>query len=227
VAVAAALSITQIIVVPLAAVCILAPAILQLRERGRDSLRPLAIRIGVAAIPLALWVLSNLYRYHWLTPRSANAGPGYAASTKALDLQTFATTWYLSFTDSIKEPFHWWFATPYAYDYRPLVVFVPITFIVIARVMMRGTEIQRQAIGLWLYGFMAANISVFLMLYLAVVTTGGGDFVFRYFTAEHAAAACLAGTCFGVLFRRPALQRSAALIGAVALTYWTYQASPL
>ena len=43
------------------------------------------------------------------------------------------------------------------------------------------------------------------MLYLAVILTGGGDFVFRYFTAEQAAVACLAGTCFGPLFRNPAL----------------------
>ena len=42
------------------------------------------------------------------------------------------------------------------------------------------------------------------MLYLAVVLTGGGDFVYRYFSAEEAAAACLAGTCFGALFRNPA-----------------------
>ena len=50
------------------------------------------------------------------------------------------------------------------------------------------------------------------MLYLAVILTGGGDFVFRYFTAEQAAAACLAGTCFGLLFRNPVLMRSATLI---------------
>ncbi len=95
--------------------------------------------------------------------------------------------------------------SPYVYDWRPLALFVPLTLIGLACALLRGTERQRQAIALWLIAIVAAHLSVFSMLYLAVILTGGGDFVFRYFTAEQAAVACLAGTCFGLLFRNPVL----------------------
>ena len=58
--VAAGLAITHIIVVPLAALCLLAPAVAQIRAQGRGVRRPVAKRVLVAAIPLSLWVLSNL-----------------------------------------------------------------------------------------------------------------------------------------------------------------------
>ncbi len=227
VCVAGAFSISHTIVVPLAAICLFAAAIAQLRAEGRAAWRGPATRVVIAGIPLALWVLSNLYRYHWVTPRAAASGPGYAPSTKALDLQQFATNYRQSFVDSIQEPFHWWQTSPYIWDYRPLLLLIPLTLGGLAYVLMRGSERERTAVGFWLLAVVVAHLSVFLMLYLAVVVTGGGDFVYRYFTAEQAAAACLAGTIFAALFRNPVLARSAALVLGAALTYFTYTASPL
>jgi hypothetical protein len=139
----------------------------------------------------------------------------------------FTAQFYLSFITSIQDLFHPLVTSPYVYDWRPLALFVPLTLIGLACALLRGTERQRQAIALWLVAIVAAHLSVFSMLYLAVILTGGGDFVFRYFTAEQAAAACLAGTCFGLLFRNPVLMRTATLIVGFALAYWTYSASPL
>ena len=56
VAVAAALAITQVIVIPLAALALLVPALAQVRKEGRGAVRKVAGRILVAAAPLVLWV---------------------------------------------------------------------------------------------------------------------------------------------------------------------------
>jgi hypothetical protein len=228
--VAAGLAITHIIVVPLAALCLLAPAVAQIRARGRGVRRPVAKRVIVAAIPLSLWVLSNLVRYHWVVPQAPGVngiGGLGSATTVNVNVYEFAAQFYLSFITSIQDLFHPLVTSPYVYDWRPLALFVPLTLIGLACALLRGTARQRQAIALWLVAIVAAHLSVFLMLYLAVILTGGGDFVFRYFTAEQAAVACLAGTCFGLLFRNPVLMRSATVIVGLALAYWTYSASPL
>jgi hypothetical protein len=230
--VAAGLALTQIIVVPLAALCLLAPAIRQLREQGKPAQRTIAIRVATAGIPLGLWVLSNLYRYHWVVPRApGDTGGGIigygGASTAALGVPRFANTYWSSLVNSITDSFHWFQTSPYDVDWRPLSLFLVLTFAGIACVLFRGSQQQREAVGLWLVAVVVAHLSVFCMLYLAVVLTGGGDFVYRYFSAEEAAAACLAGTCFGALFRNPAAQRTATLIVGALLIYWTYQASPL
>ena len=228
--VAAGLAITHIIVVPLAALCLLAPAVAQIREQGRGARRGVAKRVLVAAIPLGLWVLSNLVRYHWVVPQAPGVngiGGLGSATTVNVNVYEFTAQFYLSFITSIQDLFHPLVTSPYVYDWRPLALFVPLTLIGLACALLRGTDRQRQAISLWLVAIVAAHLSVFLMLYLAVILTGGGDFVFRYFTAAQAAAACLAGTCFGLLFRNPALMRTATLIVGFALAYWTYSASPL
>jgi hypothetical protein len=184
-------------------------------------------RLLAAAAPLALWVLSNLWRYHWVVPQAPGAhgtGDLGTASTTNLNLSEISAQLYVSIVNSVQESFHWWEGT---IDWRPLALFVPLTLIGIACALLRGSERQRSAIALWLLAFAAAHLSVFAMLYLALVLTGGGDFVFRYFSATMFAAACLAGTCFGVLFRHPALQRSATLLVGVGLAYWTYMSSPL
>ena len=56
VAVAAALAITQVIVIPLAAIALLVPALAQVRKEGRGAVRKVAGRILIAAAPLVLWV---------------------------------------------------------------------------------------------------------------------------------------------------------------------------
>jgi len=229
-AVAAGLAITHIIVVPLAALCLLAPGVAQIRAQGRAAHRPVAKRVLVAAVPLGLWVLSNLLRYHWVVPQAPGVngiGGLGSATTVNVNVYEFTAQYYLSLITSIQDLFHPLVTSPYVYDWRPLALFVPLTLIGLACALLRGTDRQRQAISLWLIAIVAAHLSVFLMLYLAVILTGGGDFVFRYFTAEQAAIACLAGTCFGLLFRNPALMRTATLIVGLALAYWTYSASPL
>jgi hypothetical protein len=229
-AVTAAFAITQIIVVPLSAACLLAPAVSALRARGRSSLRDISRKVGFAAVPLLLWVASNFWRYHWPVPRGLNgpSGGGFSgASTSAIDLQQFAGSYFSSFYTSLQEPFHWWEFSPYAWDWRPLSAAVLVTLIGVAAALLRGSERQRYAVGFFLVAVVTAHFTVFCMLYLAIILTGGGDFVYRYFSAEQAAAACLAGTCFAGLFRNPAIQRAATVILGVALAYWTYNASPL
>ena len=208
--VAAGLAITHIIVVPLAALCLLAPAVAQIRAQGRGVRRPVAKRVLVAAIPLSLWVLSNLVRYHWVVPQAPGVngiGGLGSATTVNVNVYEFAAQFYLSFITSIQDLFHPLVTSPYVYDWRPLALFVPLTLIGLACALLRGTERQRQAIALWLVAIVTAHLSVFLMLYLAVILTAAATCL-RYFTAEQAAVACLAGTCFGLLFRNPVLMRS-------------------
>lgn len=229
-AVAAGLATTQIIVVPLAACCILAPAVAQLRAQGRGAWRAPALRIAVAAAPLALWVLSNLWRYRWPVPRaiSSTGGSGFSgASTAALDLPQFTAAYFSSLFTGVVEAFHWWEFSPYSWDYRPLSLSIAITLIGVAVALFRAPDRQRNAIGFFLIALVTAHFTVFCMLYLAIILTGAGDFVYRYFSAEQAASACLVGTCFSAVFPNPKLQRIAALIVGGALAYWTYNASPL
>jgi hypothetical protein len=228
-AVTAGLAITQIIMLPLAALCVLAPAVAELRVRGRGAVRPIARRIAVAAAPLALWVLSSLYRYHWPIPRTSTGGATAltSASTRALDVQQFTSSYFLSFVSSIQEAFHWWESSPYMYDWRPLALTLFVIPAGLGLALFRGSARHRQAVGLWLVAGYASHATVFLMLYLAVILTGGGDFVFRYFAAEQAAFACLAALCLVTLFERPALQRGLTLVVGIALAYWSFNASPL
>jgi hypothetical protein len=229
-AVAAAFAITQIIVVPLAAVCLLAPAVRQLRAQGRATLNDLARKIGLGALPLALWVASNLWRYRWPVPHAitdSGSGGFTGASTSALHLDQFMAAYFSSLYTSLQEPFHWFEFSPYSWDYRPLALSVAITLVGVASALFRGTQQQRTAIGYYILAIAIAHFTVFCMLYLAIILTGGGDFVYRYFSAEAAAAACLVGASFSMLFRNPTVQRVATLLVAVALTYWTYNASPL
>jgi hypothetical protein len=227
--VTAGLAITQIIMLPLAALCVLAPAIAEWRVRGRGAVRPIARRIAVAAAPLALWVISSLYRYHWPIPRTSTGGATAltGASTRAIDVQQFTSSYFLSFVSSIQEAFHWWESSPYMYDWRPLALALFVIPAGLGLALFRGSARHRQAIGLWLVAGYASHATVFFMLYLAVILTGGGDFVFRYFAAEQAAFACLAALCLVTLFERPALQRGLTLVVGIALAYWSYNASPL
>ena len=229
--VAAGLAITQIIVVPLAAVCLLAPAVMHLRSRGRSALRTVSLRVGAAGVPLALWVLANLWRYHWILPQAAGTssfgGFSTTATTTNIDIATFSEKLYVSLVTVFLDSFHWWDASPYIFDYRPLAIFVPVTLIGIACALLRGTVRQRNAIALFLIALVAAHLTVFGMLYLAVILTGGGDFVYRYFSAAEAAAACIAGASFSAIFRNPNLERCAAIVACLVLAYWTYNASPL
>ena len=101
--------------------------------------------------------------------------------------------------------------SPYVYDWRPLSLFIVLTTIGVACALFRASERQRQASALAARG-PGRHVTVFCMLYLAVILSGGGDFVYRYFSAAQVAAACLAGTCFGYLFRNPTLQRAATII---------------
>jgi hypothetical protein len=230
VAVCGAFAITQIIVVPLAAACLLAPAILRWRDRRRAVLPDIGRKIGVAAIPLALWVASNLWRYHWPVPRAlvGPSGGGFSgANTSAVHLDQFLAAYFGSLYTSLQEPFHWFQFSPYSWDYRPLALSVMITLAGVAIALLRGTVQQRSAVGFFIVGVAVAHFTVFCMLYLAIILTGGGDFVYRYFSAEAAAAACLFGASFAVLFRNPKLQRAATVILGVVLAYWTYVASPL
>jgi hypothetical protein len=231
VAVTAGFALTQIIVFPLAATCLLAPAVQRWRAAGRPALRPLGIRVGVAATPLLLWVLSNLARYHWILPKSPGTsglgGFGTSVSDTNVNVPEFSAQYFLSFQTMIQDSFKGWVASPYVFDWRPLALFAPVTLVGTAIALFRGSDRQRNAIGTFLVAVVGAHLLVFLMLYLAVILTGGGDFVFRYFSAAEAAGACLGGAAFSMLFRNRNVERFATVAVAVALAYWTYSASPL
>ena len=226
---AAALAATHTIVIPLAAIAVVAPAVAQFQAQGRAAWRTVWYRLLVAASPLCLWMLANLYRYHWVTPRSpGESGTGFSnVTTTPLDLPNFTNIFYQSIISSAQDAFHPWVASPYVYDWRPLSLFIVLTTIGVACALFRASERQRRAVGYWLLAGLIAHVTVFGMLYLAVILTGSGDFVYRYFSAAQVAAACLAGTAFGYLFRNPTLQRAATIIVGIALAYWTYNSSPL
>ena len=97
----------------------------------------------------------------------------------------------------------------------------------IATALFRSSERQRHAIALWIVGGFTSHLTVYFMLYLAIVLTGSGDFVYRYFAAEQAALACLGGLCLATLARRPRYQRAVTIVLGLALAYWTFNASPL
>jgi hypothetical protein len=127
----------------------------------------------------------------------------------------------------IGDSFKWWTPSPYIFDWRPLALFAPLTLIGIALALFRGTQRERTAIGTFLVAVVGAHLLVFLMLYLAIVLTGGGDFVYRYFSASEAAAACLGGAAFTMLFRNRNVERVATIVVGLALAYWAFSASPL
>ena len=171
------------------------------------------IRVGLAAIPLALWVLSNLWRYHWVraagaAARAASAGSRAPTSTRTSTSPEFARAVLLLVPhDASRSSFHWWMFSPYVVRLPPTrALRSPITLIGIAIALFRGTRAAAQRDRASSSSpSSVAHFTVFCMLYLAIILTGGGDFVYRYFSAAEAAAACLAGASFAVLFRNPQL----------------------
>ena len=77
--------------IPLAAIAVVAPAVAQFQAQGRAAWRTIWYRLLVAASPLCLWMLANLYRYHWVTPRApGESGTGFSnVTTTPLDLPNF------------------------------------------------------------------------------------------------------------------------------------------
>ena len=197
----AAFAITQIIVVPLAAAASSRPRSRSCARKDAWRWRARAQRVGVAAIPLALWVLSNLWRYHWPVPRSLTgvSGGGFSGARHVRDRparSSPARTSRRSTRVSRSRSTGGSSAPTPGTTARSRAVH-RVTLVGVAVALFRGIRARSDTpSGSSSIAVVTAHFTVFCMLYLAIILTGGGDFVYRYFSAEQAAAACLAGTCF-------------------------------
>ena len=225
---AAALSITQIVGVALAAAAVVAVAALEVRS-ARARLPAVALRIAVAGVPLVLWVVSNVIRYGTLLPRNVTAAPGLFRSEneQILHLHEYGFT---VFNAIIGGAYLHLTASPYGADYRPLSILMPVVMAGTGLVCAFGSERYRLALG-YAWGMATATLIVIYLADAASLIGTGGDLaalaIHRYYMPTLFAGACLAGIAAGGLSSRAGVRRTLLLALPLILAYWAINGSTL
>ncbi len=228
VACTAALSITQIVGVPLGAVALLTVGTLEVL-RAPAHLRAVVLRIVVAAIPLMLWVASNIIRYGALLPRDVT-GPGGLFQNENDQILHLHELVFPVFNSIIGGAYLHLQASPYGADYRPLSVLIPVVMFGTGLVCAWRSEGTRLALG-YAYGMVAATmVTTYLAVAASLIGTGGdmaAMAIHRYYMPTFFAGACLAGIAAGGLSSRDWLRRTLLLVIPLVLAYWAVNGSTL
>ena len=225
---AAALSITQIVGIPLAAVALLAVGALELRG-DRARLPAIALRIAGAGVPLLLWVASNVIRYGTLLPHNVTAAPGLFKSEneQILHLHEYGFT---VFNSIIGGAYLHLYASPYGADYRPLSILMPVVMAGTGLVCAFRSERYRLALG-YAYGMVAVELVIIYLADAASLIGTGGDMaalaIHRYYMPTFFAGACLAGIAAGGLTAKAGMRRALLLALPAILAYWAINGSTL
>jgi hypothetical protein len=227
--VAGATIITQLIAGPAAVVCVLAALWADTRVRAASlrsaqALRVIGSRIGLLALPVAPWMLFNLYEYHWLWP-IAREGGGPAASRNygvvkhAIELLhtagfgVFGSLWLQIW------PQH---AGAVASDVRPPTVLALAGVAALVVGLWTGEAVrERLRLGYWAAVALVSFAGTFIVLVANAASVGGApDFVARYFVAFAAAYAAFVGTAVASMARtRPWVVRACSCGVALVLCW--------
>jgi Dolichyl-phosphate-mannose-protein mannosyltransferase len=225
---AAGLSITQIVGIPLGAIALLAVGALEVLS-ARTRLSAVALRIGVAAVPLALWVASNVVRYGTLLPRNVTAAPGLFRNEneQILHLHEYGFT---VFNAIIGGSYLHLYASPYGADYRFLSILMPAVMGGTGVVCAFRSERYRLALG-FAYVMVAVTMVVIYLADAASLIGTGGDLaalaIHRYYMPTIFAGACLAGIATGGLATRQWTHRALLLVLPLIFAYWALNGSTL
>jgi hypothetical protein len=223
-----ALAITQVVGVPLAAAALIAVGAVEVRH-ARTRLGPVALRIAVAAIPLAGWVASNISRYGTLLPRNVTASATYFQhdNEQILHLHEYAFT---VFNSIMGGAYLHLYASPYGADYRPLSILMPVVMIGTGLVCAYRSQRTRLALG-YSYAMAGASMTIIFLADAASLISTGGDMaalaIHRYYMPTFFAGACLAGIAAGGLSARPWTRRALMLAIPLILGYWAVNGSTL
>ena len=195
--------VTQLIAGPAAVVCVLVALLGDARLRGvslrsRAPLRLIASRVGIFVLPVAPWMLFNLFEYHWLWPIATAGGGAPATRNWAVVrhlIELLHTAAYGVFGSLWLQiwPEH---AGAVTTDLRPpaVIAFTGAAALVIG---LHGGALLRERLRLAYWGAVAlvSFLGVFIVLLANAASVGGEpDFVARYFVAFAAAYAALVGT---------------------------------
>jgi|tagenome__1003787_1003787.scaffolds.fasta_scaffold20934881_2 hypothetical protein len=227
--VAAALMITHVVAIPLAALTIL---VIGAREVRRVPARRTAVLVRVvsACVPVSAWLASNIIRYGSLFPHDVSAAPSPLFThdnDQILHLHELA---YPVLNAIIGGAYLYIQASPYGADYRPLSILVPIVLIGTGLVCSFRSERIRRALG---YAYVMVGITlvtIFVSVAASLIGTGGdlaAMQIHRYYMPTYFAGACLAGVAAGGLSSTIWLRRTILLVIPLIMVYWALNGSSL
>lgn len=227
-ATAAALSITHIVAIPLAGVALLVVGGLEVR-RSRDRLPAVVLRIAVAAVPLALWVASNVIRYKALLPKDVSSASTYFQhnNDQILHLHEYGFT---VFNAIIGGAYLHLYASPYGADYRFLSLLIPVVMAGTAVVSAFRSERYRLALG-YAWGMTCVTVVITYLGVAASLIGTGGDMaamaIHRYYMPSFFAGSCVVGIAAGGLTTRVWAHRTVLLLLSMIFAYWAINGSTL
>jgi hypothetical protein len=226
--VSAALAVTHVVAIPLAAVAVIVVGALEI-QRIPARLPGVLVRALVAAVPLLVWLASNVVRYGSLFPRDVTAAPGLFDHNNHQVLQLPGLA-YPVLNAIIGGAYLYIQASPYGADYRPLSILIPVVLIGTGLVCAFRSERSRRALG-YAYAMVAITlVTTFLGVAASLIGTGGdlaAMQVHRYYMPTYFAGACLAGIAAGGLSETLWLRRSILLVIPLIMIYWAINGSSL
>ena len=225
----AAISITHIVAVPMAALAVLVLGALEVR---RAPLRVLlvAIKVVSAAIPLAGWVATNLIRYGSLLPHDVTTPAGGLFQQNNDQLLHLHELAYPVLNAVIGGAYLYVQASPYGADYRHLSVLIPVVLVGTGLVCALRAERLRRALG---YAYVMVGVTlvtIFAAVAASLIGTGGdlaAMQIHRYYMPTYFAAACLAGIAAGGLSSTAWLRRTLLVAIPLVQAYWAVNGSTL
>ena len=225
----AAISITQIVAVPLAALVVLALGAVEVVSDSR-RLGAVAVKVVAAGSPLLLWVVTNHIRYGSLLPHDVAQAPGglfQQNNDQILGLHELA---YPVLNAIIGGAYSYIQASPYGADYRPLSLLVPVVLFGTSTVCAFRSERCRRALGYSYFMVGLTVVTIFVAVAASLIGTGGdlaAMQIHRYYMPTYFAAACLAGIATSGLSSRDWIRRSLFVAIPLVQTYWALNASTL
>jgi hypothetical protein len=227
--VAAALSITHVVTIPLAALAVVVLGVLEVR-RTPAHLRGVLVKAVVAGLPLLAWLASNVVRYGSLFPHDVSAAPSPLFTHNNDQLLHLHELAYPVLNAIIGGAYLYIQASPYGADYRPLTILIPVVLIGTGLVCAFRPERMRRGLG---YAYLMVGISVvtiFLSVAASLIGTGGdlaAMQIHRYYMPTYFAGACLAGIAAGGLSSTVWLRRTILLVLPLIMVYWALNGSSL
>ena len=229
VAASAAISITHVVAVPMAALAVLVVGALEIRRAPQRSLI-VAIKVVSAVLPLLAWVGTNVIRYGSLLPHDVTTPAGGLFQQNNDQLLHLHELAYPVLNAVIGGAYLYVQASPYGADYRHLSLLIPVVLMGTGLVCAFRAERTRRALG-YTYAMVGVTLVTIFAAVAASLIGTGGDLaamqIHRYYMPTYFAAACLAGIAAGGLSSRAWLRRGLLVVIPLIQAYWAINGSTL
>jgi hypothetical protein len=226
---ASALSITQVVAIPVAGLAIIAIGVLEVRE-APGRLAVLIRRTVVAALPLAAWIASNLIRYGSPLPHTVGAGSAGLFQHSNVQILHLHEISYPVLNAIIGGAYLYIQPSPYGADYRHLTLLIPVVLVGTGIVCAFRAERIRRALA---YAYLMVGITlvtIFVAVAISLIGTGGdlaAMQIHRYYMPTYFAGSCLAGIAAGGMSERVWVRRALLLAIPLIQAYWAINGSSL